>query len=250
MALAFLLRFVRGTACRSPARAPGFQTAPSTSARCIAPCRSRIALAKVPGRLVSGRRSVHPSVPTRARSTYASRPHVPCVIGIGGCRCGIGIGSSKYLNTFVSRGRMIALHARRPMQLRRERGRPAGAGSLVPLGFSGGAAAAAAPRQGCERNPAGRDALFGSTVRVHCARRGRARHQLFVRAQFGRPTGARRVAGDLGRKQRDPARPRRALPYSGSGQSCRSRSTRVAGAPRRYVTNSSEHCCSGGVCCN
>jgi len=99
MALAFLLRFVRGTACRSPARAPGFQTAPSTCARCIAPCRSRIALAKVPGRLVSGRRSVHPSVPTRARSTYASRPHVACVIGIGGCRCGDRIVRSKYLNS-------------------------------------------------------------------------------------------------------------------------------------------------------
>ena len=43
-------------------------------------------------------------------------------------------------------------------------------------------------------------------------------------------------------------RPRRALPYSGSAQSCRPRVARVAGAPEHatYATSSSEHWFSSG----
>ena len=80
-------------------------------------------------------------------------------------------------------------------------------------------------------------------------RRGRARPQLFVRAQFGRPTGARRVAGDLGRKQRDPARPRRARSHiPGAAKVAVRAVARVAGAPEHvtYATSSSEHWFSSG----
>ena len=102
-------------------------------------------------------------------------------------------------------GRMIALHAPNATPARKTPGGHACPTRLLRRQGSGGA-----PAGWCERNPAARMPYSVVQCGYTVPRRGRARPQLFVRAQFGRPTGARRVAGDLGRKQRDPARPRRA----------------------------------------
>jgi len=141
-------------------------------------------------------------------------------------------------------GRMIALHAPNATPARKTPGGHACPTRLLRRQGGGGA-----PAGWCERNPAARMPYSVVQCGYTVPRRGRARPQLFVRAQFGRPTGARRVAGDLGRKQRDPARPRRARSHiPGAAKVAVRAVARVAGAPEHatYATSSSEHRFSSG----